>query len=99
LFNYGIGIHLLQCKNLEDFPKKSEINPMDNHVSFQCESIQAVEKKLQDLRIKYVKRRMEEGRIYVDQIFMHDPSGFMIEMCDCENLAVETLMGTSACVK
>ncbi|KAH9326743.1 hypothetical protein KI387_006921, partial [Taxus chinensis] len=35
LFNYGVGIHLLQCNNPQGLPKKSEINPMDNHISFQ----------------------------------------------------------------
>ncbi|RWW41802.1 hypothetical protein BHE74_00052720 [Ensete ventricosum] len=35
LFNYGIGIHLLQSEDLENMPKKREINPKDNHISFQ----------------------------------------------------------------
>uniref|UniRef100_A0A0C9RS04 TSA: Wollemia nobilis Ref_Wollemi_Transcript_15880_863 transcribed RNA sequence n=1 Tax=Wollemia nobilis TaxID=56998 RepID=A0A0C9RS04_9CONI len=103
LFNYGIGIHLLQCKNPDDLPKKREINPMDNHISFQCESMQAVEKRLEELNIKYVKRTVEEGGIYVDQMFMHDPDGFMIEMCNCENLPMVPLgsaaSGSSACLR
>jgi len=95
LFNYGVGVHLLQSKNSEDLPKKSEINPRDNHISFQCESMQVVEMKLQDMEIKYVKRRVEEGGLYVDQLFIHDPDGFMIEMCNCENLPVVPLTPTS----
>lgn len=98
LFNYGIGIHLLRCNDPEDLPKKSEINPMDNHISFQCESMQAVERRLEELNVRYVKRRVEEGGIYVDQIFMHDPDGFMIEICNCENLPVVPL-GASACAR
>lgn len=35
LFSYGMGIHLLQSPNPEGMPKKQEINPMDNHMSFQ----------------------------------------------------------------
>lgn len=35
LFAYGIGIHLLQAEEPENLPKKSEINPKDNHISFQ----------------------------------------------------------------
>ena len=36
LFNYGIGIHLLQAEDPESMPpKKTEINPKDNHISFQ----------------------------------------------------------------
>lgn len=35
LFGYGIGIHLLQSEDPESMPKKTEINPKDNHISFQ----------------------------------------------------------------
>ncbi|RWV90290.1 hypothetical protein GW17_00047523 [Ensete ventricosum] len=35
LFNYGIGIHLLQSEDPEKMPRKREINPKDNHISFQ----------------------------------------------------------------
>jgi catechol 2,3-dioxygenase-like lactoylglutathione lyase family enzyme len=36
LYNYGIGIHLLQAEDPESLPpKKTEINPKDNHISFQ----------------------------------------------------------------
>lgn len=35
LFNYGIGIHVLQAEDLEKLPKISHINPKDNHISFQ----------------------------------------------------------------
>ncbi|GFY96977.1 lactoylglutathione lyase [Actinidia rufa] len=88
LFSYGIGIHLLQSEDPENLPKKSEINPKDNHISFQCESMAAVEKKLEDMGIHYARQRVEEGGIYVDQLFFHDPDGFMIEICNCDNLPV-----------
>ncbi|KAJ6847695.1 methylmalonyl-CoA epimerase, mitochondrial-like [Iris pallida] len=93
LFNYGIGIHLLQSEYPEDMPEKSEINPKDNHISFQCESMVSVEKKLEEMGINYIKRRVEEGGIYVDQLFFHDPDGFMIEICNCDNLPVIPLAG------
>lgn len=38
LYNYGIGIHLLQIDNKELGsvpPVKKEINPRDDHISFQ----------------------------------------------------------------
>ncbi|CAL5367788.1 unnamed protein product [Camellia sinensis] len=35
LFNYGIGIHLLQSEDPENMPKICHINPKDNHISFQ----------------------------------------------------------------
>jgi hypothetical protein len=36
LFNYGIGIHLLQSDDPESMTKNNlHINPKDNHISFQ----------------------------------------------------------------
>ncbi|XP_074590152.1 glyoxylase I 4-like [Curcuma longa] len=93
LFNYGIGVHLLQSEAPEKMPRKREINPKDNHISFQCESLALVEKKLAELGIAYVQRRVEEGGIQVDQLFFHDPDGFMIEICNCDNLPVISLSG------
>ncbi|KAJ8445560.1 hypothetical protein Cgig2_012448 [Carnegiea gigantea] len=93
LFGYGIGIHLLQAPDPEKLPKKTEINPKDNHISFQCESMGAVEKKLKEMGIRSVRARVEEGGIYVDQLFFHDPDGFMIEICNCDNLPVIPLTG------
>ncbi|KAJ0977793.1 hypothetical protein J5N97_013267 [Dioscorea zingiberensis] len=98
LFNYGIGIHLLQSEDPEHQPKKTMINPRDEHISFQvcaslqCESMAAVEKKLKEMEIPYVKRQVEEGGIYVDQLFFHDPDGFMIEICNCDNIPVIPLV-------
>ncbi|KAF0925913.1 hypothetical protein E2562_018716 [Oryza meyeriana var. granulata] len=91
LFNYGIGIHLLQAEDPDSLPGKTEINPKDNHISFQCESMVAVERRLKELGIPYVQRCVEEGGIYVDQIFFHDPDGFMIEICNCDNLPIVPL--------
>jgi len=96
LFNYGIGIHLLQSADPESLPKKTEINPRDNHISFQCEDMHAVERKVQEMKVKYVKRIVEEGGIYVDQLFIHDPDGFMVEICNCENFPVEPITGSAA---
>jgi len=93
LFNYGIGIHLLQSEHPGSLPEKREINPKDNHISFQCESMAAVERRLKELGIPYVQRCVEEGGINVDQIFFHDPDGFMIEICNCDNLPVIPLAG------
>jgi len=97
LFGYGIGIHLLQSDNPENMPiKKTEINPKDNHISFQCESMGAVEKLLKEMEIEYLRSMVEEGGIHVDQIFFHDPDGFMVEICDCDNLPVVPLAGEMA---
>ncbi|KAJ7956663.1 Metallothiol transferase fosB [Quillaja saponaria] len=88
LFNYGIGIHLLQCEDPDSMHKTDCINPKDNHISFQCESMATVEKKLKEMNIDYVKARVEEGGTYVDQLFFHDPDGSMIEICNCDSIPV-----------
>ncbi|KAM7267016.1 hypothetical protein ACFE04_009182 [Oxalis oulophora] len=101
LFNYGIGIHLLQSSDPDAMPNVRKINPKDNHISFQsqvvnlmqCESMGAVEKNLREMQIDYVTSRVEEGGIYVDQLFFHDPDGSMIEICNCDNLPVVPLVG------
>ena len=59
--------------------------------TLQCESMVAVERRLKELGITYIQRCVEEGGIYVDQIFFHDPDGFMIEICNCDNLPVVPL--------
>jgi hypothetical protein len=53
----------------------------------------AVEKKLMKMEITYVWAMVEEGEIHVDQIFFHDHDGFMVEICDCDNLLVVLLVG------
>ncbi|CAL0324155.1 unnamed protein product [Lupinus luteus] len=93
LFGYGIGIHLLRAEEPENLPRKRAINPKDGHISFQCESMEAVEKKLKDMDIDYVRAMVEEGGIQVDQVFFHDPDGFMIEICNCDSLPVIPLAG------
>lgn len=57
----------------------------------QCESVAAVENRLQQMKIEYVKSRVEENGIYVDQLFFHDPDGSMIEICNCDNIPVVPL--------
>ncbi|KAK9074315.1 hypothetical protein SSX86_006913 [Deinandra increscens subsp. villosa] len=90
LFNYGIGIHLVQAKDENKLPDSSELDPMDNHISFQCEDMEALEQKLKDLDVKYMKRTVggEEDGV-IDQLFFNDPDGFMIEICNCENVKLK----------
>jgi hypothetical protein len=61
----------------------------------QCEDIVQVEKDLQERNIKCTRQVVEEGGIMVDQLFFHDPDGFMIEVCNCEKLPVVPLGRTS----
>ncbi|CAM6084912.1 unnamed protein product [Calypogeia fissa] len=94
LFNYGIGIHLLPLppnqdeEQVRDAPKEKEISPQDDHISFQCEDIDEVEKQLQENGIRYKRLEVEDIGILIDQVFFHDPNGFMIEVCNCDRLPV-----------
>uniref|UniRef100_A0ACD5VP78 Uncharacterized protein n=1 Tax=Avena sativa TaxID=4498 RepID=A0ACD5VP78_AVESA len=93
LFNFGIGVHLLQAEVPESLPPmKTKIDPKDNHISFTCESLEVVQRRLKEMGIQYVHRRVVEGGIHVDQLFFHDPDGFMIEVCTCDNLPVIPLV-------
>ena len=94
LFGHGIGIHLLLAEDPEKIPTKNEINTKDKHISFQCdESMDAVEKYLKDMKIGFKRAMVEENGIQVDQLFFHDPDGFMIEICNCDSLPVIPLAG------
>ncbi|KAI3770387.1 hypothetical protein L6452_01518 [Arctium lappa] len=87
LFSNGIGIHLLQVDTSTP-TKKEAINPKDNHISFQCSDMDLVIKKLEELDIKYVTAVVKEGGVEVNQLFFHDPDGYMIEICNCHVLPV-----------
>nr|XP_043621833.1 metallothiol transferase FosB-like [Erigeron canadensis] len=86
LFNHGIGIHLLEMDTTPT--KKTVINPKDNHISFQCSDMDLIVKKLEELDIKYVTALVKEGGVEVNQLFFHDPDGYMIEICNCHVLPV-----------
>ncbi|KAK9128783.1 hypothetical protein Syun_017580 [Stephania yunnanensis] len=63
LFNYGIGIHLVEAKNKNEQQLPADtahLDPMDNHVSFQCKDMAAVERKLTQFDIRYIKRTVSE---------------------------------------
>nr|GLL23908.1 uncharacterized protein LOC109167166 [Ipomoea trifida] len=92
LFNHGIGIHLLGAEKVPT--KKGKINPKDNHISFQCSDMDLIIKNLDDMKIEYVTAKVKEDGVIVDQLFFHDPDGYMIEICNCQNLPVLPL---SAC--
>ncbi|RZC66553.1 hypothetical protein C5167_010244 [Papaver somniferum] len=97
LFNYGIGIHLLHCNSINDVQQMPvKINPKDNHISFQCTDIELVKKRLREMGMKYETALVEEGGVFVDQLFFHDPDGYMIEICNCDNIPIVPL-SASAC--
>ncbi|KAJ6895785.1 hypothetical protein NC651_022118 [Populus alba x Populus x berolinensis] len=89
LFNYGVGVHLIQAKDEDSLPKTDRgLDPMDNHISFQCEDMEALEQRLTQFNVEYTKRTIDDDKngTKIDQLFFCDPDGYMIEMCNCENL-------------
>ncbi|XP_041022894.1 metallothiol transferase FosB-like [Juglans microcarpa x Juglans regia] len=92
LYNYGIGIHLIENPSIDEFDitinEPRPINPKDNHISFQCTDVALVIRRLQDLGMRYVTAVVEDGGAKVDQVFFHDPDGYMVELCNCENIPV-----------
>lgn len=54
----------------------------------QCTDVELVKKRLEERGMRYVTAVVEEGGIQVDQVFFHDPDGYMIELCNCENIPI-----------
>ncbi|KAF9678229.1 hypothetical protein SADUNF_Sadunf07G0013200 [Salix dunnii] len=91
LYNYGIGIHLIENPSIDELDTIVEprpINPKDNHMSFQCTDVGLVKRKLQEMGMRYVTAVVEEDGIKVDQVFFHDPDGYMVEICNCDNIPI-----------
>ncbi|XP_009602386.1 glyoxylase I 4 [Nicotiana tomentosiformis] len=88
LFNYGVGIHLVQAKDEDRLPSDTDtLDPMDNHISFQSEDMEGMVERVKQLNVKYLKRTVgEEEGAAIDQLFFRDPDGHMIEICNCENV-------------
>ncbi|WCJ32577.1 Lactoylglutathione lyase / glyoxalase I family protein [Euphorbia peplus] len=99
LYNYGIGIHLIENPQvLLDVSTTSSarpIDPKDNHISFECCDVGLVKKRLEKMGMKYVSAKVEEEGEKVDQVFFHDPDGYMIEICNCSNIPVVPLSSSS----
>ncbi|KAM7263884.1 hypothetical protein ACFE04_001567 [Oxalis oulophora] len=97
LYNYGIGIHLIENPTIEEIEPIMEpqpINPKDNHISFQCTDIKIVKRRLEELGMRYATSVVEDGGQRVDQVFFHDPDGYMIELCNCENIPIVPLISS-----
>ncbi|KAL7230319.1 hypothetical protein ACSBR2_008755 [Camellia fascicularis] len=93
LCKYGIGGHLLENESIDEYDtmnKPRPIIPKDNHIAFQCSDVGLAKTRLKEWGIKYVTAVVEEGGIRVDQVFFHDPDGYMIEICNCNNLPISS---------
>lgn len=50
------------------------------------------------MEMRYVTAVVEEAGVKVDQVFFHDPDGYMIEICNCDKIPIIPLssFGSSA---
>ena len=46
---------------------------------------------LKEMNIKYVKRIVKEEGIYMDKLFIRNPDGYMVEICNCEKPPMEPI--------
>src|SRR5688572_29313939 len=60
----------------------------------QCNDVDLVKRRLDEMRMRYVTQVVEEEGIKVDQVFFHDPDGYMIEMCNCDNIPIVAISST-----
>lgn len=73
-------------------PRSTSINPLADHLSFQADAkLTQIEAHLNELRIPFVREKVKEGDIIVDQLFFHGPDNEMIEICNCDCLPVRPL--------
>ncbi len=64
----------------------------------QSDSIAGVEQALQEHGIKYTQTTIDERGIKIEQVFFHDPDGFMIEICTCEVFPVQPIVSNTASI-
>lgn len=47
--------------------------------------------------MRYMTAVVEEGGVKVDQVFFHDPDGYMIEICNCDKIPVLPISSGTGC--
>jgi glyoxylase I family protein len=76
LYVAGLQFHLIEDPALAANP--AAIDTRKNHIAFHVPDLDAMEQRLRDHGIAYRRSRIEDRKI--DQIFFHDPDGWMIEI-------------------
>lgn len=57
-----------------------------NHIAFEVSDFAAVEARLKELKWSFKKNRVPECGKIVQQLFLQDPDGHYVEICDCNGL-------------
>lgn len=81
----NVQLHLIQGANaaVEASHAEGVATGNVNHISMEVYDFGAVEAKLKKIGYPYKKNRVPEGGNVIHQIFLTDPDGHYIEICDC----------------
>merc|ERR1719414_2226116 len=81
----NVQLHLIQGKHAKQEAAHAEGIPTGNvnHYSFEVYDFDAVEAKLKKIKYPFKKNRVPEGGNVIHQLFLQDPDGHYIEICDC----------------
>jgi Ca2+-binding EF-hand superfamily protein/catechol 2,3-dioxygenase-like lactoylglutathione lyase family enzyme len=82
----NVQLHLIQNKEaaaIESAHAAGVGTGCVNHTSFEVHDFAAVEAKLKKLKYPYKKNRVPEHGQVIQQLFLTDPDGHYIEICDC----------------
>jgi catechol 2,3-dioxygenase-like lactoylglutathione lyase family enzyme len=76
LYVAGLQFHLIEDLATPDCPPT--INTRENHIAFRVADLDAMERRLEALKVPYRRSAIVDRKI--DQIFFRDPDGWMIEI-------------------
>mmetsp|Transcript_109629 Transcript_109629/g.244941 ORF Transcript_109629/g.244941 Transcript_109629/m.244941 type:complete len:468 (+) Transcript_109629:89-1492(+) len=85
----NVQLHLIQSPNaaIEASHAPGIATGDVNHISFEVHDFAAVEAKLKKIKASYKKNRVPEGDSVIHQLFMTDPDGHYVEICDCNRFS------------
>lgn len=81
----NIQLHLIEGKHagIEASHAKGVATGHVNHLSLEVHDFDETEKRLKANNVKYTKNLVPEGDDVIHQLFIPDPDGHYIEICDC----------------
>lgn len=85
----NVQLHLIQGKHAKEEAAHAQGIPTGNvnHYSFEVYDFDAVEAKLKKIKYPFKKNRVPEGGNVIHQLFLQDPDGHYIEICDCNKFS------------
>lgn len=85
----NVQLHLIQGAHAKEEASHAKGIPTGNvnHYSFEVYDFDAVEAKLKKIKYPFKKNRVPEGNNVIHQLFLQDPDGHYIEICDCNKFS------------